>query len=90
MRTIYKGREYLLSNVNSKDVGLAVMKVVDTLQAYPSHVQVAALSTAFVMAIDRYGVPGSIALQIAENILLLSNSKELKAAEQYMQHEWKE
>ena len=85
----HTGREYLLANVDSKDVGRAVMKVIDSLQHLSTPLQVAALSVAFSQAVDRYGVDKAEALLISDNIMKRGDEKELRASMEYMKHEWK-
>jgi hypothetical protein len=77
-----------LALIGPQIVGPAAMAVINAVQHKPKHVQVAAISLAFLIICKRWRVhPGDV-LQHAQNILnaVKENNPEVRAAMLYVEH----
>lgn len=69
-----------------KEAAIATMKAIDGIQDLPPHLQVLALTSAFKLMIERFGVEAQDAFTVADNIMndALGKRAEFKAVRQYL------
>lgn len=79
-----------LANINPRKAATSAMSVIDALQDYLPHEQVAGLCAVFSLLADRYGVRLPDAMEVVNNVMTFADGRrpEFKAVEQYMREEW--